>query len=86
MGELEVATRRTWGFGDVPEGVSCHDSLTGLGERAKFGMRNVPRGLERGTLRAALSDDASLLSLVLSGVFGGLTVLPLLPTAMLSCT
>ena len=47
MGELDVAMRRIWGFGDeLDGGVFCQDSLTG--ERAKLGIRNASMGLDGG--------------------------------------
>jgi hypothetical protein len=56
MGELDAATRRTLGFGDVPAGgLFCHESFTGFGERAKLGIRKASCLLDCGTSCAALS-------------------------------
>lgn len=55
IGELDAATR-TLGFGDAPDGgVFCHDSLVGIGERAKLGILKVSLPFERGTSFAAVS-------------------------------
>ena len=74
IGELDAATRRTCGFGDSPDGDSCHDSLTGFGDRAKLGIRNAFIGFECGTFFPTVFVVVSFLSVGLLGVLGGSTI------------
>ena len=75
IGELDAATR-TLGFGDAPDGgVFCHDSLVGIGERAKLGILKVSLPFERGTSFAPVSCVLFFLSEGSWGVFAGLDVL-----------
>jgi len=85
MGELDAATRRICGFGEVPDGLFCHDSLPWFGERAKLGVRKVSTGLERGMFCVGLSGVA-FTSIALSDVFGRLEGFAVLLTAIPSRT
>jgi hypothetical protein len=69
MGELDAATRRIWGFGDVPDG-GVLSQESGAGERAKLGIRN-PLSMRVGFdgVGFGLSFEVPLPSMVLFGVF-----------------
>jgi hypothetical protein len=69
MGELDAATRRIWGFGEVPEG-GVLSQVSGAGERAKLGMRKpLSMGVGFDGVGFGLSLEAPLVSVVLFSVF-----------------
>jgi hypothetical protein len=70
MGELDAATRRTWGFGEAPAGGEfCQESTAG--ERAKLGILNASMGLDREVgWGSEFCEEVSFASLLLFEEFG----------------